>query len=89
MVKYPNRLRALREGRKLTQAQVGQMVGLTESAVNRHEQGNRSLDGLAIDRYARFYGVSAYELFVSPEEVAPDLPDISGIDDTDEEALVA
>ncbi len=73
MVKYPNRLRALREARGLTQEQVGTLVGITESAINRHERGNRSLDGNAIDRYARFYSVSAYELFVGANEVPEDI----------------
>jgi transcriptional regulator with XRE-family HTH domain len=63
-VKFPNRLRELRVAKGLGQAKLGELVGLTAAAVNRHERGNRSLDGMAIDRYADVLGVSPYELFV-------------------------
>ncbi len=62
--KYPNRLRELREKRQLTQADVALILGVKQPTINRHEQGNRSLDGFAIEKYARFYNVSPYELFV-------------------------
>lgn len=51
----------------MTQAQVGKMTGVKHATVNRHENGNRGLDGFAIERYAKLFGVSPYELFVKPD----------------------
>lgn len=67
-MKYPNRLRELREGRKLTQAEAAILVGKSAAAVNRHEAGSRSLDGEMIEKYAALYGVIPYDLFVTPVE---------------------
>lgn len=64
-----NRLRELRTKRGLSQEHAAAMVGYDISTVNRHENGNRGLDGSAIDRYAKLYQVSAYELFVDPTTV--------------------
>lgn len=63
-VRHPNRIRELRNARQLNQKELGQLIGLPQPTVNRHENGNRSLDGFAIERYAKFFGVSPYELFV-------------------------
>lgn len=73
--KYPNRLRELREKRQLTQADVATILGVKQPTINRHEQGNRSLDGFAIEKYARFYNVSPYELFV-PADYSVDYTEI-------------
>lgn len=63
-VRYPNRLRELRELSNLSQAAAARAMAMSQSTLNRHEQGNRDLDAVAMQRYARFYGVSTYELFV-------------------------
>jgi len=65
--KYPNRLRFLRESFGLEQQDAARTLGIDKSTLNRHEQGNRSLDGFTIQRYAEFYGVSPYELFVEKD----------------------
>lgn len=64
-----NRLKELRNRRGLSQEHAAAMVGYDISTVNRHENGNRGLDGSAIDRYAKLYQVAAYELFVDPETI--------------------
>lgn len=63
-MKHPNRLRELRLQRGISQADMATLLGVKQPTVNRHEQGNRSLDGFAIERYAKIHGVSPYELFV-------------------------
>jgi hypothetical protein len=47
-----------------SQSEVGKDLGWKSPVVNRHELGNRALDGFAIERYARYYNVSPYEIFV-------------------------
>lgn len=64
--KFPNRLRELRRGRQLTQEEAATLTGFSLSAVNRHENGNRSMDGPTMEAYAKLYGVTAYELYVDP-----------------------
>ena len=64
-----NRLRELRSKAGLTQEHAAALIGYDISTLNRHENGNRGLDGSAIDRYAKLYKVSAYELFIDPETV--------------------
>ena len=77
MPRYPNRLRELRQKNKLSQKAVARAIGLKQPTVNRHENENRSIDAYTADRYARFYGVSPYELFVDPDHGIdyPDEPD--------------
>jgi ribosome-binding protein aMBF1 (putative translation factor) len=65
---YPNRIRELRLARNWLQDELAAMVGLTAAAVNRHERGNRDLDGWTIERYAIVFQVSPYALFVHPDE---------------------
>ena len=58
------RLRELRKAKGLTQSEVANRTGYTQAAVQRHESDRRSLDGAAIDRYAKLYEVLAYQIFV-------------------------
>lgn len=64
VVKHPNRLKELRAIHKLDQKDVARALKIPAPTVNRHENGNRSMDGFMIERYAYFYGVSPYEIFV-------------------------
>lgn len=59
-----NRLKFLREERKLTQAEVAKIIDLTHTAVSRHETSNRGLTLELVDAYARLYKVSSAEIFV-------------------------
>lgn len=72
--RHPNRLAELRDTRKLTQSDIAKLLGMTAATVNRHERGNRALDGFAIERYAKFYGVSPYEIFVPADSWVPYVP---------------
>lgn len=67
IAKHPNRLRFLREAVGMSQTDAAEALCMPTPTLNRHEQGNRSLDGFTIERYALFYGVTPYELFVSKQ----------------------
>lgn len=67
VIRRQNRLRELRENEGIKQTELARRLGIKVATLNRHEQMNRSIDALSIERYARFFGVSPYELFV-PED---------------------
>ena len=64
-----NRLRELREARKLTQQEVAKLLDIDHTTVSRHESGSRGLDPEDIQKYARLYKVESYELFIDPEDL--------------------
>lgn len=64
-----NRLRVLRQRRKLTQAEVASLTSQALSTVNKHENGIRGLTALDIKRYAKVYRVETYEIFFDPEQL--------------------
>lgn len=72
----------LRLAKGVSQVELANLLGVKQPTVNRHERGNRSLDALAIERYARFYNVSPYELFVETEHEVE--YDTAPADDADE-----
>lgn len=63
-VRYPNRLREIREKLDISQSEAARRMGMPVSTLNRHEKENRHLDAFSIERYSRFYKVDPYELFV-------------------------
>lgn len=63
-VRRPNRLRELREAEGLTQSEMARRLSIKIATLNRHEQMNRAIDALSIERYATFFNVNAFELFV-------------------------
>lgn len=63
----PNRLRELREERKLTQQEVAKILDITHSAVSRHESRDRAMSSRDIKRYANLYKVETYEIFHGAE----------------------
>ena len=70
MNKIPkNRLRELREARKLTQQEVAKLLDIDHTTVSRHESGSRGLNPEDIQRYARLYKVESYELFIDPKDL--------------------
>lgn len=70
MNKIPkNRLRELREARKLTQQEVAKLLDIDHTTVSRHESGSRGLSPEDIQKYARLYKVESYELFINPEDL--------------------
>ena len=48
-----NRLRELREARKLTQQEVAKLLDIDHTTVSRHESGSRDLSPEDIQKYAR------------------------------------
>lgn len=64
-----NRLRELREARKLTQQEVAKLLDIDHTTVSRHESGSRDLSLEDIQKYARLYKVESYELFIDPKDL--------------------
>lgn len=66
---FKNRLRELREARKLTQQEVAKILDIDHTTVSRHESGSRDLSPEDIQKYARLYKVESYELFIDPKDL--------------------
>jgi transcriptional regulator with XRE-family HTH domain len=61
-----NRLRLLREERKLTQKEVAKVLDIDYTTVSKHESGDRGLSPEDVRKYAALYKVESYELFMNP-----------------------
>ncbi len=57
------RLRSLRESVKLSQAKMGEVVGVKQSALNRYEQNQASPSFETLLRYADYFDVSLDYIF--------------------------
>ena len=67
MVDFPKRIRALRIAKQMSQAEVGNLVGVSRAAVHQWESG-RSLPHIHhMQELARFFGVSITALLGGPE----------------------
>ncbi|WZY00395.1 helix-turn-helix transcriptional regulator [Bacillus sp. FSL W7-1360] len=55
----PDHLRSLRKQRKLTQEQLGQMLGVTKVSVSGYETGNRNPDTSTLIKICDTFNVSA------------------------------
>lgn len=64
-VAVPNRLKFLRERVNLTQKEVGRIVGVDETTVSKHENGDRALSDTMIREYAKLFKVETHELFIN------------------------
>jgi putative transcriptional regulator len=64
-----NRLRELREARKLTQQEVAKLLDMDHTTISRHESGSRGLSPEDVQKYARLYKVESYELFIDPKDL--------------------
>lgn len=64
-----NRLKFLRERSRLTQGEVGQIIGVDNTTVSKHESSSRGLSAGEISSYATLYKVESWEIFLSPEEL--------------------
>ena len=64
-----NRLRELREARKLTQQEVAKLLDIDHTTISRHESGSRGLSPEDVQKYARLYKVESYELFIDPRDL--------------------
>ena len=57
-----NRVRQLREQRKLTQTELATLVGVDETAISRWESGARALTPRIIERLAQIFKIESWEL---------------------------
>ncbi len=63
------RLRELRESRKLTQEEVGKIIGVQKAAIQKYEKGYvKNLKRESIEKLSKFYGVSADYIMCLDEE---------------------
>ena len=53
------RLLGLREGLKLTQQKLAKLTGISQTAINRYEDGQTTINANALLKYANFFDVSA------------------------------
>lgn len=53
-----HQLKTLRKGKKLTQEQVAEKLGISRSSIANYEIGRRSPNLNELKRFAKFYGVS-------------------------------
>ena len=53
------RLLGLRESMKLSQQKLSKLLGISQTAVNRYEHGQTSINANALKKYADFFDVSA------------------------------
>lgn len=68
MSTFPERLRKLRESRKLKQCVLSELCGLNRNAIRRYERGEVEPTLRAIKSIAEYFGVSAdYLLGMSDE----------------------
>lgn len=58
-----NRLLELRNSLHTSQLKLGAMLGLTQSAINRYEQGGVAIPDSAVLKYAEFFDVSLDWIF--------------------------
>ena len=64
-----NRIKELRKKKKLTQQELGKLVGLDYTHIGRIENGERTLDVEYLEIFAKALGVKPYELL--PKEWQP------------------
>ncbi|OYR87372.1 hypothetical protein CBF53_07940 [Lactobacillus taiwanensis] len=57
-----NRIKELRQNRKLSQNDIAKLLGVTRQAVSLYEQGKRQLNKNNIDTLAKYFNVSALYL---------------------------
>lgn len=55
---FPQRLRKLRERRKLTRATLGELCGLSKDIIRKYERGERKPSVNSLQALADFFGIS-------------------------------
>lgn len=65
-----NRLKELRKGRGLTQAEFGKIWGASQNTVSNWENGNRELSNDLLVQFAKFFSVSVDYLLGLEEDAA-------------------
>jgi transcriptional regulator with XRE-family HTH domain len=64
------RIRELREGAALSQAQLGEIVGLDQPAVARLEKGERAISALQLVQLAERFGIDENTILKNEESLA-------------------
>lgn len=64
ILQFGNKIRELRETRKLTQAELAEMVGFSTNFVGMIERGKRNTTVSNVFKFAEALGVEAYQLFI-------------------------
>lgn len=64
-----NRLKELRLRARLSQQEVGALMGVTNSVVSHHETGVRQISDENIWKYAEIFKVPTYALFFDPVRI--------------------
>ncbi|WP_226088518.1 helix-turn-helix domain-containing protein [Vibrio bathopelagicus] len=59
---FEDKIKWLREGRKMRQEDVAKAIGITKSTYIKYEKGTQSLQLEVVEKIARLYGVSVSEL---------------------------
>jgi transcriptional regulator with XRE-family HTH domain len=65
-MKYPNRVRELREAERWSQRELAARVGISHAEIHKIEVGNRQLKQEHINKFRPVFGVSADELIGLP-----------------------
>lgn len=68
MKQIGNRLRTLREGLSLSQAKMAELLGITQSSINRYEHGQSTPPVDLLRKYADFFDVSMDYIFARCDE---------------------
>lgn len=61
-------IQRLRKSQGLTQIQLSKLTGFNQNTISNHERGNRSVDEIDINIYAKALGVSPKDLFASYDD---------------------
>lgn len=60
---FPQRLRALRERRRMSRRVLAELCGLSKNMVAQYERGEKTPTGDSLERLADFFGVTMDELW--------------------------
>ena len=74
-IKKKNRLRELREAKKLTLADVGKLTNCSVQSVSNYELGQRALTDYHIRDFCAFYGVTSDYLLCMSDNPKPSMSD--------------
>ena len=76
------RLKSLRKNKKLTQAQMANMLGITRQGYAKYENNDSEPDLSTIDKLANFFGVST-DYLLGRDESENNLPELTTKDERD------
>jgi len=74
-MKFPKRLKELRESRKMTQQELANVFNISRSAITKYENGERSPDPETLQKFAEFFNVSVDYLLGRTDNIHFPYPD--------------